>query len=66
MSVILMKIFGTVVWIIPWVLLAVYAKKRAKQGLLDLAWVMSGVSALMLVWMFIALVIRWSSLVLSA
>ena len=66
MSSILMKIFGTVVWIIPWVFLAVYAKKNAKQGLLDLAWVMSGISGLMLVWMFIALVIRWSSMVLSA
>lgn len=65
MSAILIKIVGTVIWMVPWVFLAVHAKKRAKQGLLDLAWVMSGISGLMLVWMVIALVIRWSNMVLA-
>ncbi|MFH1983934.1 MAG: hypothetical protein ABIL58_19005 [Pseudomonadota bacterium] len=63
---IVIKIVVTLIWIVPWVILAVYAKKRSKQGLLDLAWVMAGISGLMLVWMAIALVVQWSAMVLSA
>lgn len=66
MSAIVIKMIGTLIWMLPWVLLAVHAKKKAKQGLLDLAWVMGGISGLMLIWMIIALVVRWSNLVLSA
>ena len=65
MNAILLKIVGTLIWMLPWVVLAVYAKKKARQGLQDLAWVMGGVSGLMLVWMVIALVVRWSATVLN-
>jgi hypothetical protein len=66
MSDIIIKIVGTLLWMVPWVILAVYAKKKSKPGLLDLAWVMGGISCLMLVWMAIALLVRWSTMVLSA